>query len=110
MKKIELKLDYNAGPIWKEFMDPYTFEKWTGIEVIDNDSVVRELDEKICDMYTSYYEFDSHNQACWFNEEQEKKDKDILLDLLQKLINRLNEINDGSFELDDKITSVIEAL
>ena len=48
-------------------------------------------------MFSSYYEFDSHGQACWFNSEQEKADKEIMLDLITHLISRLNEINDGSF-------------
>lgn len=51
-----------------------------------------------------YYEFDSHGEACWFNKEQQKKDKPKMLQLLSKLKKRLNEINDGSFEIEDLIT------
>ncbi|WP_193221208.1 hypothetical protein [Collinsella intestinalis] len=43
------------------------------------------LDDQICELYSSYYELDSHDQACWFNEEQEKADKSLMLELLGKL-------------------------
>ena len=42
------------------------------------------------------------DQACFFDEEQEKKDKYKMLALLEKLKKRLYEINDGSFEIDDR--------
>ena len=77
------------------------------IEVID----VREaLSEKIEAMFSSYYEFDSHDQACWFNSEQEKADKEIMLDLITQLISRLNEINDGSFVIEDLETERLKQL
>lgn len=57
-----------------------------------------------------YYEFDSHGEACWFNKEQQKKDKPKMLQLLSKLKKRLNEINDGSFEIEDLITPEYEDL
>ena len=56
------------------------------------------------------YEFDSHDQACWFNEEQEKKDKEKMISLLKQLINRLNELNDGSFIVEDYETERLEKL
>ena len=46
----------------------------------------------------------------FFNKESEKADKVILLDLLGKLIDRLNELNDGSFEIDDRETERIKNL
>ncbi len=39
------------------------------------------LNREIGELYDSYYEFDSHDQACWFNEEQEKTDKSLMLEL-----------------------------
>ena len=64
----------------------------------------------MADMYSSYYEFDSHGVACWFNKEQQIKDKLKMLELLSKLKARLNEINDGSFEIEDLITPEYEKL
>lgn len=48
--------------------------------------------------------FDSHNEACWFDKEKQIEDKSKMLELLSKLKARLNEINDGSFEIEDLIT------
>ncbi len=99
MKKIKIMLDYLQGPIWTS--DPETGKPETGIEVVDNDETLRQLNYEIQDLYDSYYEFDSHGQACWFNEKQEKADKDKMLGLLAKLRNRLEELNDGSYEIED---------
>lgn len=51
----------------------------TGIDITDNDERLRKINFEISNLYNSYYEFDSHNQVCWFNEEQEKKDKERML-------------------------------
>lgn len=94
-KTIMIALDYLAGPIWDS--DIQTGEPLTGIDVIDSDEELIQLNLKISDLYCSYYEFNSHDQPCWFNEEQKYKDRFIMLDLLEKLVSRLNEINDGSY-------------
>lgn len=96
---IKIMLEYLQGPIW--LSDSETGEPITGISVIDTDTTVKELNYKCSELYNSYYEFDSHNQACWFNFEQEKADKEIMLDLISRLIARLNELNDGSFVIED---------
>ena len=62
------------------------------------------------ELFDSYYEFDSHDQPCWFNEEKEKADKSRMLELLGKLNARIAESNDGSFVVDDWETSRVEAL
>ena len=71
---------------------------------------LRKINYEISTLYSSYYEFDSHDQACWFNEEQEKKDKEKMISLLKQLIDRLNEINDGSFVVEDYETERLEKL
>ena len=108
MKTVKLMLDYLQGPIW--ISDVQTGRPMTGIKVIDDDEQIRRLNYEIQDMFDSYYEFDSHDQPCWFNEEQEKKDKPRMLELLGKLNARLSEINDGSFTVDDQETPRVEAL
>ncbi len=80
------------------------------IPAIDNDEALQALNDQICELYSSYYEFDSHDQACWFNEEQEKADKPLMLELLAKLNARIAELNDGSFVVDDQETPRVEAL
>lgn len=100
MHKIRIMLDFMGGPIWPTH--PGTIKPETGIEAIDNDAQLIELNRKIHERYCSYYEFDSHEQACWFNEEQEKADKELMLDWLARLKKRINEI--GEFEIEDKET------
>lgn len=108
MKTLMISLDFLAGPLWKdEFIDG---ETCTGIPAIDNDEALQALNDQICELHSSYYEFDSHDQACWFNEEQEKADKPLMLELLGRLNARIAELNDGSFVVDDRETPRVEAL
>ncbi len=108
MQTIKLMLDFLQGPIW--ISDVETGKPMTGIELVDEDEQIRQLNYEIQDLYDSYYEFDSHDQACWFDEERERADKPRMLELLAKLNARLAEINDGSFIVDDQETPRVEAL
>ena len=108
MQTVKLMLDFLQGPIW--ISDVETGKPMTGIDLVDEDEQVRLLNYEIQDLYDSYYEFDSHDQACWFDEERERADKPRMLELLAKLNERLSEINDGSFVVDDQETPRIEAL
>ena len=109
-EKIKLKLDYLSYPIFGEY---YSIEKHctiTKILVIDEDKVLQDIGNEMQTLYSSYYEFNSHGEACWFNKEKQKRDKTIMLELLAKLKVRLDEVNDGSFEIEDLITSEYENL
>ena len=56
--------------------------KFGGIKCLTKNQKLRKINYEISTLYNSYYELDSHEQACWFNEEQEKKDKSKMLSLL----------------------------
>lgn len=105
---VKIQLDFLQGPIW--ISDVETGQPMTGLDIIDNDEKLRKINYEISTLYSSYYEFDSHDQACWFNEEQEKKDKEKIISLLKQLIDRLNELNDGSFLVEDYETERLEKL
>ena len=105
---IRIQLDFLQGPIW--ISDVETGQPMTGIDVIDNDEQLRKINYEISTLYNSYYELDSHEQGCWFNEEQEKKDKSKMLSFLKQLNDRLNELNDGSFIVEDYETERLEKL
>ena len=105
---VKIQLDFNQGPIW--ISDVETGQPMTGIDIIDNDEKLRKINLEISILYSSYYEFDSHDQACWFNEEQEKNDKEKMLSLLKQLVDRLNELNDGSFTIEDYETERVNNL
>lgn len=105
---IKIQLDFIQGPIW--ISDVNTGQPLTGNDIVDNDEKLRLINFEISNLYSSYYEFDSHDLPCWFNKEQEKKDKDKMLFLLKKLNDRLNEINDGTFIVEDLETERVKKL
>lgn len=108
MKTLKISLDYLSGPLWKdEFVDG---DVVTGIPIVDKDKTLKLINDEISELYSSYYEFDSHNQACWFDKERERADKSHMLELLSKLNARISEINDGSFVVDDQETPRIKKL
>ncbi len=106
MIKIKIMTEFLHSPIWT-YEDGIVTDE---IPLISEDEKLQVLSKKIEDMFSSYYEFDSHNQACWFNYEQEKADKEIMLDLITQLISRLHEINDGSFIVEDLVTERLKQL
>ena len=99
MIKVKIMLDFIFGPIWE--FDYNSLEPATGIPKIDTDECLIQLHHEISKLHSSYYEFNSHGVACWFNEEQEKADKEKMLGLLKRLNDRLAELNDGSFVVED---------
>ena len=105
---IRIQLDFLQGPIW--ISDVETGQPITGIDVIDNDEKLRKINYEISTLYNSYYELDSHEQACWFNEEKKKNEKEEMLALLNKLIEDISSVNDGSFEIEDNETERIKKM
>ena len=105
---VKIQLDYLQGPIW--ISDAETGEPMTGIEKIDTDAILTELNHKTALLYNSYFEFNSHGMPCWFNHEKEKAEKDVMLALIEKIVARLNEINDGSFVVEDMESDRLRAL
>lgn len=110
MKVIKIMLDFISGPLWKDIYDEKREELVTGVDVVDNDRYVQELNDEIQDLYSSYYKIDYKDQPVYFDKEQEKKDKDKMLDLLNQLNKRLDELNDGSFVVDDRETERVRNL
>lgn len=110
MKKLKIMLDFISGPIWKDIYDIKMNKLITGIDVVDNDEYIQKLNDEISDLYSSYYKFDYNDKPVYFDKEQEKKDKEKMLDLLGKIRKRLDELNDGSFEIDDRETERVKNL
>jgi len=105
-EKVKLMFDYLQGPIWTS--DIETGEPLTGIDIIDDDKVLPDLNLRCSELYSECYEFDSNNQPCIFNEVTAKKNKKEILELLSKIKDRLDEINDGTFYVEDLATKEIE--
>ena len=107
-EKVKLMFDYLQGPIW--ISDIETGEPLTGIDIIDDDKVLPDLNLRCSELYSECYEFDINNQPCIFNEVTAKKNKKEILELLSKIKDRLDEINDGTFYVEDLATKEIEKL
>lgn len=105
---VRIQLDYQQGPIW--ISDITTGEPMTGIAVVDADPMLRDLNFRAAQLFNSYYAFDVHGVPCWFDQEKEKKDKEEMLTLIRQIILRLQEINDGSFDVEDLETKRILSL
>ena len=71
---------------------------------------VSELNQSARKLFDSYYEFDSHGEPCWFNHEKEKAEKNIMLKLISGIKERLAEINDGNFVVEDLETERLKNL
>ena len=109
MKTLKFELDFLIGPIVKDVFSASKNKLITGIEVIDNYLELNELNEKASALYSSFYEFDE-DEACNFNSTIAKEHLDELKELITKIKNRLNILNDGSFELSDMITDQLREL
>ena len=101
---LEVDLDFSSGPLslYK------TLERFDLEPVIDADKELIELDNKISQMYDSYYEFDTHDVACWFDRERFFSEKEKMLALVERFKARLLEIGGDSFVIDDKITPLYD--
>lgn len=106
MYKIKIMNEFMHGALWvyDERGVPSFFD------LIDNDDQLQTINKQIEDLYDSYYEFDSHDLPCWFNEEKEREDKPKMLALLKRMNDRLSELNDGSFEVEDLETERVKEL
>lgn len=101
MATIKLELDFLIGPIIKDVFNAEKNELLTGVAIVDHDEIIDELNNKIMSLYSSFYNFD--NDSCSFDVDVAKKHKLELVELIKQLTERLNFINDGSFEIDNRI-------
>lgn len=104
MYTVKLMNEYLHGPIW--VYNNYGVVVYN-FPLIHDDDVLKTLSEQAATMYDSYFEFNSHDAPCRFNYEKEKQDRKKMLKIVKKIVERLNEINDGSFVVEDCINQVI---
>jgi hypothetical protein len=95
---IKIMNEFLHSPIWTYGEDGIITDD---LSIIENDDILQKLSQEAIDMYSGYYEFDSHDVPCWFNSEKEKAEKEEMLGIIGKIVSRLNEINDGSYVVED---------
>lgn len=110
MKTVKLCLDFLNGPIWKDIYDVKNDTLITGIKLIDDDDEIQKVNSIIQEKYSSFYIFSNENSGCAFDEEAFEASKSTLVDLFKQLKSRLEELNDGSFEIEDNISSGLESI
>ncbi len=104
MKILKLELEYMNGPIWKGVFDVDNDKMCTDIDVVDNNTIIMQLNDEIQDMYNSLYDFNTNEAVVEFDEKKASMCKDEMIEKVKKLISLLEEINDGSFEIQDNVT------
>lgn len=103
-------LEFLFGPIQK-FKENEKGKIITGIETIDKDEILQKLDKDINNLLCSLLSKDSNSPSgMHFDEVKENDLAPQLLEMINKLIDRLNEINDGSYEIEDMITDHLKSL
>ena len=79
MKTIKLELDFLIGPIVKDVFSVSQNKLITGVDLIDNNISINELNEKISALHSSFYDFDSEDGPCVFIVELAKENKGQLV-------------------------------
>lgn len=100
MYSIKLMNEYLHGVVWV-----YEDGIVSSYDLIDDDPIIKRLNEETEELYSACFEFDSHDQACYFNKDLQKETKDKMLNLVEQIIQRLNEINDGSFVIEEDLVT-----
>ncbi len=109
MFTVRLMNEFLHGPVW--VLDEEGISAAEGsLPLVEDDADVRELSREAGSLFDSYYEFDSHGEACWFNEDRQREDSSRMLSLVSRLNARLAEINDGSFTVEDLETPFLSKL
>ena len=107
MYTVKIMNEYLHGPIWVYNSNGISVWKYP---LISDDPLLNVLNDKAMELFSGYYEFDSHDVPCWFNSEKEKLERNTMLDLISQIKERLEEINDGSFVVEDLETERLNNL
>ena len=99
--------EYLHGPIW--VLNSEGISVWK-CPIVEQDHILRELNKRAMEMFNSYYEFNSHDAPWWFNAEKEKAEKDSMPNLISQIKDRLEEIDDGNFIIEDLETERLKNL
>ncbi len=106
-------LDYFFGPIQCDWTDEEG-RQITKIDIIDSDEESQRLNKEANALWLTLFtpaEFSDDNPSGFiFDRTREKEIAPQLLSLVKKLIARLEEINDGSYVIEDRETPRLQAL
>lgn len=103
MDELVLQFDFLQGAIKTTVYDASTQNCLTGVKVVDEDSVIWDINAQIDNIYSSLYVFGVDGCPCYFDNARYEEIKNDLSKLVTRLISRLEEINDGSFVIVNKL-------
>lgn len=107
---IQIGLELVFGPLLRDEEDEFGNES-TGVKIVDDDLIIQDIDKKVNELWCSLYSKDENApDGLHFDYEKEKELAPKLLEMIHQLVDRLNKINDGSFEIEDMITKHLESL
>ena len=107
---IQIGLEFAFGPLLMDEEDENGNES-TGVKFVDEDEIVRKIDKEVNELWCSlYHKDDSQPDGLRFDSKREKELAPVLLDGINNLIKRLEEINDGSYEIQDMITDYLKKM
>jgi hypothetical protein len=96
-----LELEYAHGAIQEDTVDENgNFS--CGVKVLDDDIEIKGVEEKISDLYSSCFEWNSHGETLRFDKAKGASIKLKLIRLLDELRSRIAALSDGSFAIDDR--------
>ena len=109
MFTVRIMNEFLHGPVWVLDEEGISVASGT-LPLVEDDTVVQEINKEAGSLFDTYYEFDSHGESCWFNEDRRTVDAERMLALVARLNARLAEINDGSYIVEDLETPFLSSL
>lgn len=111
MKKrvLQIGLEFIFGPIQKYKEDEHG-NAITGIDAIDKNKDIQTLDREIGELWCSLWSKDENEPSgLRFDKEKEKAIAPELLEKINSLVEKINEVKDDSFEIQDMITDYLKS-
>ncbi len=99
--------EYGHGPIWVYGEDGLPTHSFP---LVYEDVQLQELNERARELYDSFYAFNTPNAACEFSYDKEKACRNDMLELIERIVIRLEEISNGLFAIEDYETKYLSGL
>ncbi len=107
MVRVIIQNEFIVGPLWQRDMKDNHLIDDEPPEIIKNDKIAMDLAEQANDLYATYFDPEYEH---FFREDRELEHRDEMLEIIAKLKARLEEINDGSYEVVDYETEKLLSL
>ena len=105
--KVVIMNKYLHSPIWIYNKQNVLIDE---LPIVNNDKYIQKFSDKATKMFANYYEFDINSNLLRFNHEKQIKEKKIMIGIISNIVTRLEEINDGSFIIEDLETERLNSL